>query len=38
MLIATGRCSNLCSCSEGKPWHESGAIMHWWLVRDADIL
>lgn len=32
LLLAIGRFSSLCSGCEGKPWHESWAVLHWWLV------
>ncbi len=32
MHCVAGRYFDLCSGCEGKPWHESRAVMHWWLV------
>ena len=32
MCCAADRYFALCSGREGKPWHESWVVMHWWLV------
>ena len=32
MCCVADRYFALCSGCEGKPWHESWVVMHWWLV------